>query len=277
MYASIACIGYGNMGAAFLKGIHGQFPDCRLAVLEKDSGNAQKAKSECQARVARDLQDLLKGSEALVLAFKPQDAVAFLDAIRESGWQGHILSILGGKTSTWIAERAGVKQVARYMPSLAAAVGAGAVALCHAPGASQELQESSLAIARAVGQAHVIPEHLMAAFTGLSGSGIAFAWSFAHGLAMGGVQNGMSYPQSLAVVLDMMEGAARMLRENGEQPIPMVTKVCSPAGTTIEGMACLEAGGFQHLCMEAVGAVVRRSNALEAASPPSQSVSQMLK
>lgn len=269
MYASLGCIGFGNMGEAFLLAIKRAYPDVRLVVLEKDPAKSEKAKNQCQAQIVDSLSSLLSAIDALVLAIKPQDAGQVLAEIKSHKYQGHILSVLGGKNTSWIGEQAGTSMVARYMPSLSARIGVGAVAVSfHAdlsPGndADSFLMESVRKIANAVGTAYEIPEHLMGAFTGISGSGIAYAWSFIHGLAMGGVQNGLAYGTSLAVVCDMVVGAAEYLKVNSEHPVAMLSKVCSPGGTTIEGMHALDKAGFQGICMDAVKQTVRRSKELE--------------
>lgn len=269
MYASLGCIGYGNMGEAFLLAIHRTYPNTRLLVFEKDTHKAEKARSTCKAELVDSLESLVAASDALIIAIKPQDAGSLLCAIGKAGYQGDLLSVLGGKNTAWIAEQAGNKRVVRYMPSLSARIGVGAVALCFHPAlqnhdsAGQRTIEFAQGIANAVGTAYEIPEQFMGAFTGISGSGIAYAWSFIHGMAMGGVQNGLSYGSSLGIVCDMVIGAAQLLKDTGEHPVSMLSKVCSPGGTTIEGIHVLDRAGFQGLCMDAVKQTVKRSKELE--------------
>ena len=109
----------------------------------------------------------------------------------------------------------------------------------------------------------VIPEKLMAAITGLSGSGIAFVFHFVHALALGGVREGFPYPQALEHALDTIDGATALLRSTGDHPIAFESRVCSPAGTTIEGVKALEKGGFTDAVLEAVSASARRAHELE--------------
>lgn len=120
-----------------------------------------------------------------------------------------------------------------------------------------------LQIAGAVGKPIEIPERLMPMMTGLSGSGIAFVFQFVHAMALGGVKTGFGYPSALETALQVVEGAVEVLRNTGEAPSTWITRVASPAGTTIEGLQVLEEGGFTASVMGAVEAASRRATELE--------------
>jgi|GEM_PF-270461 len=120
-----------------------------------------------------------------------------------------------------------------------------------------------LQIAGAVGKPIQIPERLMPMMTGLSGSGIAFVFQFLHAMALGGVKTGFGYSAALETALQVVEGAVEVLRKTGETPSAWITRVASPAGTTIEGLQVLEEGGFTASVMGAVEAASRRAEELE--------------
>jgi len=120
-----------------------------------------------------------------------------------------------------------------------------------------------LQIAGAVGKPIQIPERLMPMMTGLSGSGIAFVFQFLHAMALGGVKTGFGYSAALETALQVVEGAVEVLRKTGETPSTWITRVASPAGTTIEGLQVLEEGGFTASVMGAVEAASRRAEELE--------------
>jgi pyrroline-5-carboxylate reductase len=120
-----------------------------------------------------------------------------------------------------------------------------------------------LQIAGAVGKPIQIPERLMPMMTGLSGSGIAFVFQFLHAMALGGVKTGFGYSAALETALQVVEGAVEVLRKTGEAPSAWITRVASPAGTTIEGLQVLEEGGFTASVMGAVEAASRRAEELE--------------
>jgi pyrroline-5-carboxylate reductase len=101
--------------------------------------------------------------------------------------------------------------------------------------------------------------------TGLSGSGIAFAFAFIHALAMGGVKTGLGYAQACDVAIQVVEGAAAVLRGTKDTPANLIAKVCSPAGTTIAGIEALEEAAFTAAVMRAVEEAAARADELEGA------------
>ena len=149
------------------------------------------------------------------------------------------------------------------MPSLSSSISKGAVGVCFSTAITAESRQFGLNAANAIGAAYEVPENLMSAITGVSGSGIAYAFAFIHGIAMGGVRSGLPYTTALAVAIDMTIGAAELLRHTGSHPQSMIASVCSPAGTTIEGLYALENGRFTALCMDAVTAASQKSQELE--------------
>jgi pyrroline-5-carboxylate reductase len=102
----------------------------------------------------------------------------------------------------------------------------------------------------------------MAAMTGVSGSGLAFVFSFVHAMALGGVAAGFDYPTALSVAIAGLEGAASLLKD-GAHPLELASRVISPAGTTIQGVRALERGGFTAAVMEAVESAARKATELE--------------
>jgi len=262
MISKIGLIGFGNMGSALLKGIRAHNKTIKITLLERDEKKAKEAHDTLSVDIVTELSSLAKVSEIIILAIKPQDAEPVLRELKTLG-PIPLLSILAGKTTNWIQQQAGTDAVIRFMPSLSSACGVSAIGVCWSEGVSSTFHKFALEVAQGMGTPYEVPEALMGAVTGVSGSGIAYAFAFAHGIAMGGVKSGLSYQTSLSMALDMMEGAAKILRNNGENPVSMLAKVCSPAGTTIDGVAVLERGGFVSLCMDAVLAATERSRQLE--------------
>ena len=56
-----------------------------------------------------------------------------------------------------------------------------------------------------------------------------------------------------------LKGAAQMLIETGEHPGKLKDAVCSPAGSTIEGVKALENGAFRASAMDAVRKAYERT------------------
>jgi pyrroline-5-carboxylate reductase len=108
----------------------------------------------------------------------------------------------------------------------------------------------------------VVAEEQMDAVTGLSGSGPAYIYTVIEALAAGGVLEGLPQDAALALAVQTVLGAARLVQESGEHPAVLRDKVCSPGGTTIAGMAALEENGLRSALMKAVSSAARRSREL---------------
>lgn len=263
MIPAVGVIGFGNMGEALALGLTRKNVAQHVGVFETNPQARAKALKHKKLQVHETLEALLDASAIVVIAIKPQDIPGLLARLRPLAHGKAFISLAAGLGSAYFQKELGVEQVVRFMPNLAAKVGKALVGVSAGPDCGPAFAEQAMTIAGAIGRAVPLPEKLMAAITGLSGSGIAFVFHFVHALAMGGVAEGIAYPQALEHVLDTLDGAVALLRETGEHPISFESKVCSPSGTTIEGLKALERGGFTDAVLQAVSAAARRAHELE--------------
>jgi pyrroline-5-carboxylate reductase len=171
-----------------------------------------------------------------------------------------VISIAAGITTSYIEKFiADQVPVIRAMPNTPALVGAGATAVCRGRWASEQHRELALAIFGAAGRAVPVPEKLMDAVTGLSGSGPAYMYIIAEALADAGVRMGLPRDVALTLASQTMLGAARMILETGRHPAVLKDMVTTPGGTTIEGLFALEEGGIRAALYRAVENACRRS------------------
>ena len=108
-----------------------------------------------------------------------------------------------------------------------------------------------------------LPESLIDAGSAVSGCGPAFVYMFIEALSDGGVQAGLPRAKAYELAAKMVEGSAAMVLESGRHPGELKDAVCSPGGTTIEGVRVLEEGGLRGLVMDAVIAAYEKNSALK--------------
>jgi pyrroline-5-carboxylate reductase len=213
------------------------------------------------AATVSDNRRVLTQSNIVVLAVKPQNMGELLAEIRAGVTGQHLLiSIAAGITIQQIADAVGAdKRILRVMPNTPCLVGASASAFAASPQATPADVQLMDRLLQSVGRAVQVPEKLLDAVTGLSGSGPAFVAVMIEALADGGVRMGL--PRDLATLLaaQTLLGSAKMLLETGMHPGQLKDMVASPAGTTIAGLHALERGGLRAALIDAVEAATKRS------------------
>jgi pyrroline-5-carboxylate reductase len=197
-----------------------------------------------------------------VIAVKPQQLESALrDLPRDA--RPVYLSIVAGATLATLRRLLGPEaRIARSMPNTPALISAGISALAPAPGLAEDDAARAAAVLAAEGRVVRVPESLLDAVTGLSGSGPAYVYLFIEGLTEAGVREGLPPAVARELALETVLGAARLARESGEHPAVLRERVTSAGGTTIAGIAALEAAGFRTALFAAVRAATARSREL---------------
>jgi pyrroline-5-carboxylate reductase len=148
------------------------------------------------------------------------------------------------------------------MPNTPALVGAGAAAIAPGSHADDDDLQWAESILSAVGVVVRVPEKLLDAVTGLSGSGPAYVFLVAEALTEAGVLAGLPRDVSAALTAQTLLGAARLLTETGDGPEALRAAVTSPGGTTAAGLRALEKAGVRSAFLDAVVAATERSREL---------------
>jgi pyrroline-5-carboxylate reductase len=145
------------------------------------------------------------------------------------------------------------------MPNTPCLISEGASGYCLGPGATPDDAQLVEMLLRAVGQAFEVPERLLDAVTGLSGSGPAFVYVMVEALSDGGVRMGLPRDVATALAAQTVRGAAAMVLSTSLHPGVLKDQVTSPGGTTIAGLQALEEHGVRAGLMAAVQAATLRS------------------
>src|SRR5581483_2483479 len=220
--------------------------------------------SELGIQACSDNRDALRKAEVAVIAVKPQDAPDLLADMQHAVNGNHmVVSVAAGvKLGTIEAAMPTEVPVIRVMPNTPAFVSEGMAVLARGRHATAEHEQVARRIFEPVGRVLVLPESKMDAVTALSGSGPGFVALMIEGLADGGVAAGLPRDTALLLAAQTVLGTARLALERGLHPAIIKDMVASPAGTTIAGLAALEAAGVRSALIEAVLAATRRSEEL---------------
>lgn len=252
------------MGGALLKGLVKTQAASSVAVFEPNSSRAQ-ALAEDLGIVA--LPDSAAAAEAqtLILAIKPQVLATVAPQIAPHLKSDSLLiSVLAGVTLQRLATCFPIPALIRAMPNTPALMGAGVTALSCADAVSAAQRQVATQIFEAVGQVLLVPENYMDAITALSGSGPGYLAVILEALIDGGVQAGLPRDLASTLAVQTMLGTASLVQAEQLHPAVLKDRVTSPGGTTIAGIAVLEAAGLRGTIMAAIQAAQARSQALNA-------------
>ncbi|MCL2182910.1 MAG: pyrroline-5-carboxylate reductase [Chitinispirillia bacterium] len=262
---NIAIIGIGNMGKALIAGLRKAYgADVRIAGWDKfpemvtEAGGGVEPIDPWGWKAAGFVPD------ALILAVKPGDVPDLLDVVskvsHEHRFDFLLISVAAGVSISSIREKVGGgARVCRVMPNTPALIGEGMSAYAFSENCEPHDVRVVEEIFGACGRVVCLPEGMMDAATGLSGSGPAFVYSFIEALAEGAVAAGMPYKAALDSAVQTVIGAAMMVRETGEHPSVLRSRVMSPGGTTVKGLEALERGAFKGTVMSAVAEAAAQS------------------
>jgi pyrroline-5-carboxylate reductase len=270
------------MGRALMKGAAAFAGAGCIFFTDSDADKAREAAAALGAGVFASNVEAARRGDYVFLAVKPQVMSSVLEEIAPAlaarlgtggadggagvkagtgGFKALVSMAAGwsiGKLRSLLERHgAGGVPVVRIMPNTPALVSKGMIALT-APaefGALEELE----GLLSAAGTVDRVEESYLDAVTGLSGSGPAFVYMFIEALADGGVKAGLPRDKALRYAAQTVLGSAAMVRETGRHPGELKDMVCSPAGTTIAGVAALERAAFRGAVMDAVEAAWRRA------------------
>ncbi len=258
----IGFIGAGQMATALAKGFVSAGlvgPKNLMAADSSDEALRGFADATGSATVA-DNRKLVEAADVIFLAVKPQHVGDVFAEIGGNVGDKLVVSIAAGVRLDTLASGLGDKaRLVRVMPNTPCLVGRGASGYCLGPRATAADGQLVNRLLSASGAAFEVPEKLLDAVTGLSGSGPAFVFMVIEALSDGGVSMGLPRQIATALAAHTVRGAAELLIETGRHPGQLKDSVASPGGTTIAGIQELERGGLRATLIAAVQAAAKRS------------------
>lgn len=256
---TIGFIGLGHMASAMVRGIAST--GLEGAALCGHNAHPEKARElaeQCSLRLCASNAEVVRSSDMVVLAVKPQLLDGVLAEIAPLAAGKLFLSVAAGKTLSWLEERLGDTAIVRAMPNINAVAGASVTGWCanDAVTAAQKALVSS--VLGAFGTAVEVPEKFMGIVSAIGGAAPAYTYLYINALAEAAVQAGMPKAMAVEIAAAMTEGSGRMVRLSGQSPWTLIDQVTSPGGTTIEGLLAIQKGGFEPAVHAAVQAVLEK-------------------
>ncbi|MBC1482727.1 pyrroline-5-carboxylate reductase [Listeria sp. FSL L7-1485] len=263
----IGFIGAGNMGTAMIRGLaKTAFIDQKnLFVCGRNMEKLQPLETEFNdIQLTTNAQYLAEQADIIILSVKPYTISEVLTTIKEKLTPNKlIISVAAGVTIADLEQlTTSETKIVRVMPNTPALVGEGMSSI--SPSASVTAEETAIVskIFTSFGKAEVVPESLIDAVVGVSGSSPAYVYMFIEALADGAVQNGLPRDKAYKFAAQAVLGAAKMVLETGEHPGKLKDMVTSPGGTTIEAVKSLEDNGFRSAVINAVQAAALKNSSM---------------
>jgi pyrroline-5-carboxylate reductase len=255
------------MGGALMRAVATVVPPANITVSAKDVATAQAFAKKNKCKAAETNEIAVQGAKVVFIAVKPAFVEQVLreisgnllpDAIIVSMAAGVPLQALH-KTLDEAIPSGNTHSLVRLMPNMPAAIGDGMIALAANTTAHSYDVELVKNLLENAGVVEQVDEKLMDCVTAVSGSGPAFVYMFIEALADAAVRFGMTRKQAYIYAAQTVKGSAAMALKDERNPSALKDAVCSPAGTTIAGVAALERGGFRASIIDAVEAAYNRS------------------
>lgn len=260
----VGFIGLGNMAGAMIKGLTEAGKGTELYGYDVIKEVMEKQEKNNGIKPCASASEVVEQADYVVLAVKPQFVGNVIEEIKQLDLKEKVfISIVAGKSLAWYEEAFGVSlKILRCMPNTAAMVGAAITAVTPSELVTDEECKNALFIIQSFGKVEVVPEHLMDAVVGVSGSAPAYVFMFIEAMADAAVAGGMPRKQAYEFAANAVYGSAKLMMETGLHPGELKDMVCSPAGTTIDAVRVLEEKNFRGTVMDAVIAAIEKSKKL---------------
>ncbi len=254
-------LGCGNMGGAIARALSRSTTD--IAVSDR-SGRA-KALAQELGICYQDNAAIAANCDRIFLAVKPHMVSGCLAPLQETLKERKplLITMAAGLELRQIEEFVGAPlPIIRIMPNTPTAIGKGVLPYCCSASVTEELLADWLVDMAPCGLLDSLEERLMDAASALSGSGPAYLYVLLEALADGAVACGLPRSKALDYAAMTMAGAAEMYLETKQHPGALKDAVCSPGGSTIEGIRILEQQGFRSAAINCVIAAWQKNKQL---------------
>lgn len=256
----IGFIGCGNMGEAFLKGLLTTNLIRKENVFVYDKSKRDSLKEKYEINIIENEIEVMKKSDIVFLATKPNTYFEIIDKIKDELNNQLIITMAPGININQVMSRFGKKtKIVRTMPNLPLMVQEGCIAYTFSDVVTLEERNYIEILFKKIALSIEITEVMYDAVIGASGSSPAFIFMFIEAIADGVVCAGLDREIAYKLIGKTLIGCGKMFLESKKHPGELKDSVCSPGGTTIEGVSSLEKNGFRGNVIEAVIKTIEKS------------------
>lgn len=259
----IGFIGSGNMASAMIGGIINAniVPAENVICSDPSELKLKDLQSRYGVSTTTNNVEVATKADILVLSVKPQFYPQVINEIKAQVNDNTIIVVIAAGQKIENIKKLFERKikVVRAMPNTPALVGEGMAALSPCPMTLPEELDLICNIFNSFGKCEIINENLMDAVTAVSGSSPAFVFMIIEAMADAAVLEGMPRDKAYTFAAQAVLGSAKMVLETGKHPAQLKDMVCSPGGTTIEGVSILEEDGLRASLIKAIKATAKKS------------------
>jgi len=261
MTYGIGFIGAGKMATAMIEGIVAKGLYGKKDIVACCRSEATKARIEgLGVDCYLEPEPVFEQSDLIVIAVKPNQIKDILTTnIAANSTKKLLISVAAGVKISTLESYVPDSKIVRVMPNVCSTVLEGASSYTLGTKATAEDGKKVKEILEAIGFAFEIPEKDIDAVTGLSGSSPAFMFMIIDAMIDAGVQLGLSKELSRKLAAQTMLGSAKTVMETDREPDELKQSVCSPGGTTIEGVKVMEDRKVKEAIKDSIKASAEKS------------------
>ncbi len=251
---TMAFLGTGNMGSAIVRAVCKMTEPSEIVISNRSPRKAQALVDECGCVMSQSNSAAAKNAKYIVLGVKPKDINSVLEEIAPILTDEQIIvSMAAGVSSAQLRAALGrANPIIRILPNTPCAIGKGVMVIVPCGEVEDEIVKELRDLFSGCGLVDVADEAHAEAAMVIEGCTPAYAYLFIEALADGAVKTGLPRAKALEWAAQAVAGAASMVVETGLHPGQLKDAVCSPGGTTIEGVQALEERGFRAAAIDAV-------------------------
>lgn len=260
---NLGFIGAGNMGGAIIKSLVNKI-DGQIFVSRKNKTLLDKMASEINITPCSNIESAKK--DIVFIAVKPNMFNEVINEIKDTVKENNsiLVSMAAGLTTQSIQNMLGFEaKIIRIMPNVNAEVGMSTTSICKNQFVTDDELETVKNIMSYAGKVIDVAESQFSIFSAIAGCSPAYVYAFIDALARGAQKMGMNKKLAIQIAASAVEGSANMLSQSDNHPQELVDKVCSPGGTTIEGLCTLEEYKFTAGIVKSVENIVNKDKSLD--------------